>query len=255
MTESLDEVEELVERRQAAVGIEFHKEVGIAGLRIEIRTARRLAKDFEPRYAVASAEFGQFFLLVSDGGMHVKSSRSGCKRGPSSTSSQQRIRQDPLQLVAHRLHFCFARNLRSRRSRGALRYYRHRHHLVHSSAPSQNRPRPLPDCTSADPMPDIEFIVLVRNKTDVGRGKPTFLTTRTGAVGDTTNVDPALEALTRYSLRSRTCPAARRACDRPCPRQLHRNCAALSDTSGRKWPSGTPMTATAKRRRWRTASQ
>ena len=86
MARSLCEVEELVERYQAAIGIEFHKKVGVAGLRIEIRPARRGAADFEPRHAVTPAEFGQFFPLVSDGAVHAQPSHSGGKRCPSSTS-------------------------------------------------------------------------------------------------------------------------------------------------------------------------
>ena len=39
------EVEVLVERRQYAIRIEFHKEVGVGGLRIEIRSARRLPRE------------------------------------------------------------------------------------------------------------------------------------------------------------------------------------------------------------------
>ena len=34
---------------------------------------------------------------------------------------------------------------------------RHRRYLVHAPAPWRNRPRPLPDCTFANPKPDTEF--------------------------------------------------------------------------------------------------
>ena len=38
--ESFGKVEELVERRQAFVGVEFHQKVGVTGLLIKIRAAR-----------------------------------------------------------------------------------------------------------------------------------------------------------------------------------------------------------------------
>ena len=38
--QSFGKVEELVERRQAAIGVEFHQKVGVAGLWIEIGAAR-----------------------------------------------------------------------------------------------------------------------------------------------------------------------------------------------------------------------
>ena len=87
MAQSLGKVEILVERCQAAVGIEFHEEVGVAGLRIEIRAARRRAEDFQPRYAVAPAELRQFLPLVSNGGVHGQPSQPDGKSCPSLTSS------------------------------------------------------------------------------------------------------------------------------------------------------------------------
>ena len=53
-------------------GVEFHQKVGVAGLWIEIRAARRRAEHVELGHAVASADCRQFLLLVSDSDVHDK---------------------------------------------------------------------------------------------------------------------------------------------------------------------------------------
>ena len=64
------EVEILVEQRETVYSSEFHEEVGVARLGVEIRAARRRAEDLQPHDAVAPTERGKFLPLVGDGGVH-----------------------------------------------------------------------------------------------------------------------------------------------------------------------------------------
>ena len=80
------------------------EEIRVAGLWIEVRAACGGAERLEPSHIVSTAEFRQFFLLVSDGGVPDHSPDCGGNGRQFYRSSRQRRRRNRWQLAARHCH-------------------------------------------------------------------------------------------------------------------------------------------------------